>query len=171
MTCEQAIQSENDEVGVRQLMATCTQRYRRVRRGFSLIELLVAVLILGLALISLSQLYLAGMWTTQKARYLSLATQRAQAEMERAQELGILNLTQGASVYPTPEYTPYFFGRGVTFTEDNLPEGRGIVTWSVYPHNTTGNQYLLKVDIFLTWQGAARTRSKVHLTTLLTNRQ
>jgi len=146
---------------------------RRRPRGFTLMELLVALLILSLALISLSQLYLAGMWTVQKARYLSLATQRAQAELERANDLGILSLLNGPSEasYPISEYTWHEDGRGVDFTEDSLPNSQGTLTWQNWPTGETGSDQLLKVDIILTWKGAARSRSQVHVTTLLTNKR
>lgn|GEM_PF-1975578 len=144
---------------------------RRPRRGFTLVELLVAMLILGLALISLSQLYLAGMWSTQKARYLSIATKRAQSELERAQDLGLLILRNGPSEdsYPTAEYTHHDDGRGVDFLAPPLPNGEGSVTWQFWPPDTDGNEYMLKVTIDVTWEGSRRSRSLVSLSTLLTN--
>ena len=145
---------------------------RRSRRGFTLIELLVAILVLSLALVSLGQLYLAGMWTTQKARYMSLATQRAQAEMERVQDLGVLRLRDTPlNAYPDTEYQHRDDSLGVSFTDDTLPGGRGTVSWSAYPPNTAGNEHMLKVDIVISWDGAARTRSQVEVTTLLTNKK
>ena len=132
----------------------------------------MAMLILGLALVALSQLFLAGMWTTQKARYLSISTQRAQAEMEKVQDLGMLTLLNGPTEesYPATEYWYDADQHGINFTDDNLPNGRGSVTWSSYPNNVAGNDHLLRVDIDITWEGASRSRSQVHVTTLLTNR-
>ncbi|MHB0939243.1 MAG: type IV pilus modification PilV family protein [Armatimonadota bacterium] len=146
---------------------------RHRHRGLTLVELLVAVLILSLALVSLSQLYLAGMWTTQKARYMSIATKRAQAELERAQDLGLLTLRNGPSEdsYPAAIYTHHENGMGVDFTAPPLPNGTGSVTWDYWPPNTSGNEYLLKVNVNITWEGARRSRSQVILSTLLTNRR
>lgn len=149
------------------------QTGRRRRRGMTLVEVLVAVLILSLALISLSQLYLAGMWTTQKARYLSIATKRAQSELERAQDLGLLTLRNGPSEdsYPSAEYTYHEDGMGVSFQAPPLPNGTGTVEWDYWPANTPGNEYLMKVTVNITWDGARRSRSRVTLSTLLTNRR
>jgi len=146
---------------------------RRIRQGFTLVELLVTLLILGMALISLSQLYLAGMWTTQKARYMSIATKRAQSEIERTQDLGLLILRNGPSEdsYPAAEYTYHADGRGVDFQTPPLPDGRGSVTWQFWPPNTAENEYLLKVTTHITWEGSSRSRSVVNVCTLLTNRR
>jgi len=114
------------------------------------------------------------MWTTQKARYLSIATKRAQAEMERVQDLGVLTLLNGPTEesYPSSTYTYHGDSRGVDFTEENLPEGAGSVTWTPHPPGgAAGSEYMLKVDVILTWQGAARSRTQVEVTTLLTNRK
>lgn len=146
---------------------------RRIRRGFTLVELLVALLILSLALISLSQLYLASMWTTKKARFMSIATKRAQSELERAQDLGLLILRNGPGEdsYPSAEYTYHDDGRGVDFLAPPLNNGEGSVTWQYWPPNTTDNEYLLKVTVNITWEGSSRSRSVVNLSTLLTNRR
>lgn len=146
-------------------------RTRRPRRGFSLAELLVSIVILGLAMVALGNLYLAGMWTTHKARYLSVATQRAQYEMEKVQDLGLLNLLNGPSEesYPTTEYTHRLDGRGVSFNVESLPFGEGSVSWQNWPPNMKGNQYLLKVDIVINWEGPRSAASNVHVTTLVTN--
>ena len=143
----------------------------RRRRGFSLVELLASVLILSLALVSLGQLYVAAMWTTQKARYLSLATKRAEYELEKVRNLGILSLANGPteSSYPTTEYTHAANLKGVSFQEVGLPSGIGTVSWSNYPPNVAGNDYQLKVDVVITWAGAHQSRSRVAVTSLVTN--
>ena len=148
------------------------RRLPRVR-GFTLIELLISVLILGLAIISLGQLYIASMWTTQKARYLSVATKRAQSELERAEDLGLMVLQNGPTdaSYPMADYTYYQNMQGVSFTVPSLPGGQGTVNWASWPPNTSNNQYLLKVDINVTWQGSSQSRSQVAVSTLVTNKR
>lgn len=152
------------------MIREATLRCRR-QRAFTLVELLVSMLILALALVSLGQLYVAAMWTTQKARYMSVATQRAQYELEKVRNLGLLQLANGPSEssYPMVEYTHNADARGVSFLEPALPDGRGTVSWSNYPPGVAGNKFQLKVDVAVTWAGAQRSRSRVAVTSLVTH--
>lgn len=129
------------------------------------------MLIISLGLVALSQLYIASMWTYQKARYLSVATQRAQFEIEKVQNLGALNLLNGVddNSYPPDIYGHDANRMGATFQEKSLPGGTGHVFWSYYPPNQDGNEHLLKVDVIMSWKSAEKTRTKVELTTLLTD--
>jgi prepilin-type N-terminal cleavage/methylation domain-containing protein len=58
---------------------------RHIAQGFTLIELLISALILGVGLAAVAQLYLAASTSFHKAEYLSIATQRAQRELERVE--------------------------------------------------------------------------------------
>src|SRR5689334_1514140 len=125
----------------------------RRRRGFTLVELLVSVLILSLALVALSQLYMAAMWTYHKARYTSLATQRAQLELEQAEGLGYEKLAADPLIdplkYPEEEYSALATGRGVQFVIEEMEpvDGNGTIKISEYD----GHPELLQVEIEITW--------------------
>lgn len=150
---------------------TVHQGVARRRRGFTLAELLVSLFILSLGLVALGQLYVASMWTYNKARYMSLATKRAEFEMEKTRNLGVLRLLNGPAedTYTSSEYQYDADGHGVKFTMTNIPGGKGEVRWEPYPPNTKNNTYLLKITVLITWTGVRDANSQVFLSSLLTN--
>lgn len=151
---------------------------RRYRRGFSLVELLVSVVILSLGLIGLSQLHMAAMWTYYKTRDLSIATQRAQLELEKAQNLGFNLLDHGTLVaadpaptcYSASEYSLLTTGRGVQFQVPSLPAGVGTVKIAKFTPGGVPKQNLITVTIEITWDGPPRARSHVKIFTMLANK-
>jgi len=143
--------------------------------GFSLIELLVSSVILGLSLVALSQLYMSAMWTYQKARKLSIATNRAQFELEKVDNLGYEGLITGVNsgnptiedAYFPSEYTYLSSKMGVAFTIPDLPNGQGTVSWQPYPSNTSlSSCKILQATIDIQWDGSPKAQSRVHLITL-----
>ncbi|MHB9025138.1 MAG: type II secretion system protein [Armatimonadota bacterium] len=146
------------------------------RSGFSLVELLVSVVILGIGLVALIQLYMGALWSYQKGRYLSLATQRAQLEYEKVQNLGFYGLDNGPTDFTYlrtqsgGEYTWLTASPGVSFTVNSLPNGRGTVTWQHFPVNGAGSANMLKVDIRILWDGSQKSQSDVRIVTLLANK-
>lgn len=144
----------------------------RRRRGFTLIELLVSAVILSVGLVGLSQLYMGAMWTYKKGRNLSVATQRAQLEMEKVRNLGFDGLINGINTSSPdqedaylPEYYTYLSSRmGVQFTVGNLPNGRGTLTWQPYPIGTELKKAkMLQITLDISWDGSTREQSRVHL--------
>lgn len=155
------------------------------RSGFTLVEVLISVVILTVGLLAVSQLYVTGMVTYQKARNMSLAAQRAQRELERVQNLTYTLIHTAyvdnkivPNLYPTAlGYAAYTDPndsevKGVTFTVDELPEGTGTVTFQPYFHPTLGKTVpnLLQVDVNIEWGGKPSTQTPVHLITLVVNK-
>jgi prepilin-type N-terminal cleavage/methylation domain-containing protein len=137
-------------------------------RGFTLVELLVSVLLLGIGIVAVCQLYVVSMWTAQKAHYLSVATQRAQYELEQAEALpfAAMNLQSGTPLsqyYPTGLYTDLATGRGVQFSVSTLPQGQGTIRIESY----YGYDYLVQVIVEVTWAGARQAQSTVAVATLV----
>lgn len=159
------------------LMQTACHR----RAGFTLVELMVASVILAIAIIGLAQLYLTALSAFEKSRYLSVATGRAQLELERVQETPYSELLKSVNNADFIEitadgvddpigafldldgYTQLAGNNGVHFTVDGLPSGEGLITFQKY------NNYesLLMVTIEITWEGARPARSPVKVVTLL----
>lgn len=144
-------------------------------RGFSLVEILVSSLILGLSLVAMSQLYMGAMWTYEKARKLTVATDRAHYELEKVRNLGYNMLINGINynnqamedAYLPSEYSYQSTGMGVTFTVNGLPQGRGSVLWAPYPTGTPlSTCKMMQVTVKIEWDGSPKAQSAVTLNTL-----
>lgn len=150
-------------------MQQCQNQQRRDRRGLTLIELLVSCVILGIGLVGLSNMYLAGMRMYLSAQYTSVAAQRAQYELERAQSLRFTVLQNSAHLindawYPTADgYQELSTQNGVEFDIKELPRGYGRITVSRFQQNPS----LLLVEIFISWNGGLNTSSSTTVSTLL----
>lgn len=152
---------------------------RHQRSGFSLIELLVSCIILSIALIAFGQLFLAGYLTMEKARYLSLATIRAENEIERLSFIEYDSMLNGPSItdYPTAveggTYQHFFNEdgtRGVRFPVEDLPGGQGELSWRRSSLAGISDTNLLEVVVRITWDAQQRLQSDVVVSTLLVNR-
>lgn len=144
--------------------------------GFTLVEVLVSTMILGIGLVALAQLYLAAMWTYQKSYYMSLATQRAQQEYEKVQNLGFYALENGPDDFTylrVSQGGEYEWQIGVPVVRfsmaDVMTGGQGVISWTHWPPNTVGNANMLKVEIEVTWVGPKETLTPVKIVTLVTN--
>lgn len=72
--------------------------YKKSERGFTLVELMVTIIVLGLAVVSLSGLYY-GMKNAQiKSQYADLATRAAQAEIEVLRNNSYNTLDPGSTI-------------------------------------------------------------------------
>ena len=150
-------------------------RSRPSSRGFTLVEVLVALVILGVGLVSLIQLFIVAMWSYQKAHYLSIATQHAQYEFERVENFGCnvmkqtpANLLNSAIYDPNAGYTQHYtagVADGIQIAENDLPSGRCTVI--VSPFRSTANTNIIEVTISVTWTGITPTVSPVTIYTLL----
>ena len=132
--------------------------------------MLVSIVILGIGLVALGELYLASFTTYHKSRLLSLATQYAEHELELMQRLDFATLDTGALIpdcYPEDQYRLLPSGRGVRFAIDALPEGQGTVAFTPYQ----GRSNLLRATITITWHWPISSTLQVTITTLLTKRE
>ncbi|MHB9130068.1 MAG: prepilin-type N-terminal cleavage/methylation domain-containing protein [Armatimonadota bacterium] len=154
---------------------------RKRHRGFTITELLVSILILGIGLVGLGQLYLGATWAYQKSRLLSLATQRAQLEFEHVRGLGYTGVTHPTLINPThfPAAEGYTLQSStangsatvnvVRFADPLLPGGYGTVTISnPYVDSGVPAKNMAQVDIQVFWDSMPQGQSNVKVTTLVT---
>jgi len=111
-------------------------------RGFTLVELLVTIAVLGLALAGIASLFYSIQYTQQQSRYVDAATRAAQREVE---------LLRNSS------YNSLQVGQAIDFTADlpdTLPHNKnGTVTVS---ESTSG---VKKVDVAVTFTVRGRTQN------------
>ena len=112
---------------------------RSSRKGFTLVELLVAVAIVAFAVCGILSLYVACFGLTKTSRNMSIATNAAQALMEQ------IRSSDFNSIVDTYD--------GMTFTVNSIPNSKGVV----YVNDTIDavlgtNPDLLKVTISVCWK-------------------
>lgn len=131
-------------------------RLRRLnaRRGLSLIELMVTLVILAIGLVGVSTMFLYGYQSQLNAHYQILATAEANRILEEMRSVGYNHIN--TTNFPTP------------FSVDTIPRGVGEIVIAPYPLATTQNMY--KVDIRISWYGGRNIRGATRLTTLIANR-
>lgn len=148
----------------------------RHKGGFTLIELLVTITLLSLGLLSLSSLFVSAIVSDTKTRYIQLASDRVQREMERLRSVdfnsvvvtntGLFAADQG---YTKLSQDALLMGV-VAFSDDSLPHAVGRITLAYYNPGTGIYPSLKQVTVTLSWQGARLARGSVTEVILLANR-
>ena len=147
---------------------------RTKRGGFSLIELLATMVIISLAMVSVSTLFIGGTISVAKAKRITAATNRAQQEMERLRSAGFAGCLIDPDVFPSASgYTIVqqysdLTGR-VGFTPSDLPGATGYIDISYYDSGAGIYPNLKTVAITITWTGGKPTRGQVQLQTFIAN--
>ncbi len=148
---------------------------RRSIRGFSLIELLAVVFILGVGLASVSMLFVAGTISSSKSRRMNTAVDSAQRQMERLRSAGFSGCIIDEDVFSaTNGYTivtqnPDATGQ-VSFNVSNLPNGYGTIDIADYDSGAGIYPNLKDVTVTVTWTGGGPTAGRTVLRTLIANR-
>jgi len=120
-----------------------------------LIELLVSLVVLGVGMIGLSKMYVAGMTIYLKSKYTAVVAQRLQYELDQAESLHFNVLEDAANLidvakYPAADgYSELPTANGVQFDVPDLPRGHGTVTVSHYREMDS----ILLVTIQISWNG------------------
>jgi len=139
---------------------------RLSRRGMTLVELLVTVVILAIALVALSQMFVSGVLAAKKARNVQIATNRAMQEVEKAKDMGYLNLVVDYDHFPSP-YT-ILDDNMIGFDVAGLRDAQGRLEIEPYPQPDSDN--LKRVTASVSWGGGRYTSGSITVNTLVTNR-
>jgi prepilin-type N-terminal cleavage/methylation domain-containing protein len=124
-------------------------------QGYSLIELVIAIAIIGTSLISLFLGYSISSKTYLKAKRESIAYHCLEKEME------VVRNTPYSSL-PNPPYSQSFWGNLTCLNQLSQSHGTIAITWYDPPKNQ-----IKKIDLELTWQEAGM-QKKLNLSTLST---
>jgi len=122
------------------------------RGGFTLIECLVATVILGIGVIGVAGMFAYASLSERKAAYMAQARQIAEQTLEEVRANGYSTFTDpsGVTTIPTP----------------GLPRSSGTLAWAPYPDGSP-EQGLKLVALNLSWNWARPTSGRYNVTTLV----
>jgi prepilin-type N-terminal cleavage/methylation domain-containing protein len=138
------------------------------RSGLSLIEVMIAVMVLSFAVATFAPLYPISMRMRSKGENVTRATTLAQQKIEQVRALPYTSLTfsrlQSNSVIDaSPNSSPYSFTT-VDGLASKLPQGTGTLTLSNPATDLT------RVDVTITWGGLVQNGNNVTASTLIANK-
>jgi prepilin-type N-terminal cleavage/methylation domain-containing protein len=119
----------------------------RTEQGFTLVEVMVAMVVLSLALFELGRMQIVSLRTTASASRLSQATSIAQ---DRVEQLMALAYNAPSLTDTTP------VGQQTTYTDANPPAGY-VVMWDVDTNNPVIDTKTVNVRV--TWSNLGRTKT------------
>jgi prepilin-type N-terminal cleavage/methylation domain-containing protein len=128
-------------------------RPTRGRRGVSLIEMMVTIILLGIGLVGVSSMFVVGYRTQLHAHFASVATDVGARKIEQMKSAGF-NGIDGITFPPS-------------FDVSEIPSGNGSVTYAPYPDPSSTNQYL--VQVVVTWGGGPGIAGRVVLSSVVSN--
>lgn len=129
------------------------RRPMRGRRGVSLIELMVTIILLGIGLVGVSSMFVVGYRTQLHAHFASVATDIGARKVEQMKASGF-NGIHGLSFPPE-------------FAVSEIPSGNGSITYAPYPDPSSENQYL--VQVVVSWGGGPGVAGRVVLSSVISN--
>jgi prepilin-type N-terminal cleavage/methylation domain-containing protein len=145
-------------------------------RGFTLIELIVVIVILAIGLVGVAGMFTAGVISNKKAANMTLASHRANQEIERLRDAGFWGAVVDSIHFPSPRYTIISPTR-VSFTVPELTDGQGYLDLDLDPEAKVidpvtglylGN--LEQVRVSISWGGGKPVRGNYSIFTLIANR-
>jgi prepilin-type N-terminal cleavage/methylation domain-containing protein len=129
------------------------RRPTRGRRGLSLIEMMVTLILLGIGLVGVSSMFVVGYRTQLHAHFASVATDIASRRIEQMKSAGFNGIDD--LTFPP------------SFAVSEIPSGNGSVTFAPYPDPSSTNQYL--VQVVVAWGGGPGVGGRVVLSSVISN--
>jgi general secretion pathway protein I len=120
-------------------------------KGFTLLEVLVALAVLAIALVSIFKLQGQTLQMSAKARYLSIAPHLAQTKLAELETQEIDNITDGSGVFPEPR-SDYSWAVSVEEVPTDLITDNKyhLIRMNVTISNNDGENYQLRTYRFYT---------------------
>ncbi|UCC67141.1 MAG: prepilin-type N-terminal cleavage/methylation domain-containing protein [Armatimonadota bacterium] len=121
------------------------------RGGFTLVECLVATVILGIGVVGVAGMFASATLSERKAAHMAQAREIAEKTLEevRAGGYGVFSQPSGVVSIPTPD----------------LPHSTGELAWQPYP-DSSSDQGLKLVSLNLSWSWAGSTSGEYRVATL-----
>jgi prepilin-type N-terminal cleavage/methylation domain-containing protein len=132
------------------------------RRGFTLVEVIAALLIVGFAIIVFGASFPATSQAISRSRNTDLASDACQQQLEFWRNVGYSSLPAipGGQSSVTQSFTP----------PADLQQGAGTITFTRVDANfavSTANTGRVRVDVTVSWDGRGVDQGSVTLTTLI----
>ncbi|MFC2167185.1 prepilin-type N-terminal cleavage/methylation domain-containing protein [Acidobacteriota bacterium] len=128
------------------------QNQKNPEKGFSLIEVLIAVFILGIVSMTLISVFIYGFNVVYRTKQVSLATQIAQEEVELVRNLGYDDILLLGSTYNHDSLSELVNGAGAISVEDGPGDDIKKLTVSV-TWDYRGSNLRKDVVTFITREG------------------
>jgi prepilin-type N-terminal cleavage/methylation domain-containing protein len=124
----------------------------RPKGGFTLIECLVATVILAIGVVGVASMFACATISERKASYMAQARDIADQTFEciRAQGYAVFTSPTGSTEVATP----------------GLPRSSGVLAWQPYP-DSSSEQGLKLVSLNLSWDWAGASAGRYWVTTLV----
>lgn len=130
-----------------------SRRNRHVQ-GLTLIEVLIAMVIISIAMLAMLQVMTAAQTASSKSNYDVIALQAAQTQIDDAEANGYSNLSEGTT----------------TSTVTGLPGSNQMTVTVEAPTFATSDDNIYEVDVKVAWSGGSgpsETGGNVEMTTLV----
>jgi prepilin-type N-terminal cleavage/methylation domain-containing protein len=144
--------------------------------GFTLIEVLVAAVILAIGLVGVASMVYYGVLSHQKSAHYTIAGQRAMQEMERIRDASYVGAVVDLTLFPSPSYQ-IVDSSTARFSVPELTNGQGTITiaedteaQAINPATGQPYQNMKRVTVTITWGGSRRSSGAYNLATLIANR-
>ncbi len=150
---------------------------RRHTAGLTVIEVLIAAVILGIGLVGVGSMVTYGVISHHKSQNYTVAAARATEELERIREATYGGAVVGTDLFPSAAGYTIVNGTQVSFTVSDLTSGVGLITVAddseaLATNPSTGLPYsnLKRVTVAIGWGGSRYLRGTYTATTLIANR-
>jgi len=144
--------------------------------GFTIIEVLVAAMILSIGLVGVSSMIYFGVISHQKSAHYTIAGERAVQEMERIRDAGYLGAVVDTWHFPSSIYQ-IVDAHTVRFSVADLPSATGTITinedteaQAINPDTGQPYENMKRVTVTVAWGGSRRVSGVYNVATLITNR-
>jgi len=138
------------------------------RAGVTLPEMLVVVVILAIAFVGVSGMFVGGYVSARKASNYTIAANRAVQEIERLRDAGFLGAVVDYQHFPSPKYH-IASSTQVVFSVPDLKNGQGTITVALDPEAQSLDN-LKRVNVTIVWGGGKQLSGRYSITTLVANR-